>query len=253
MGVSSANVKGMCLMYCILRLSAKVTLAHEEQTALLCSNVFEHRTRTRGVIMNYAIHVIRHTVISIFTKTILGSALLTLGSLASAQDGQDLGEILNFRQYTPLFSSAGQPSREQLSLIKQTGYDRIIYIAFNNGRTAIPDEDQLVKDLGMDYLHIAVDFNKPSIRDFDAFADAMQREPQSKTFLHCQVNARASAFSFLYRVVYQGVDITEAKADMNTVWQPNAVWRDFIFAVMADRDMSAQCETCDWTPPVRNQ
>lgn len=203
--------------------------------------------------MNNASRAIRRTVVSICTKGALGAALLTFGTLANAQDGQSLSEILNYRQYTPLFSSAGQPSREQLPLIKEAGYDRVIYIAFNNGRTAIPDEDQLVKDLGMDYLHIAVDFNNPTLRDFDAFADAMQREPQSKTFLHCQVNARATAFSFLYRVLYQGVDIAEAKADMNTVWQPNEVWRDFIFAVMEDRGVSAQCASCDWTPPAARE
>lgn len=199
--------------------------------------------------MNHASHSFCRTVVTALARGAVGAALLTLTSLAGAQS---LDEILNYRQYTPLFSSAGQPSREQLPLIKEAGYDRVIYIAFNNGRTAIPEEDQLVKDLGMDYLHIAVDFNNPTIRDFDAFADAMQREPQSKTFLHCQVNARATAFSFLYRVLYQGVDISEAKADMNTVWQPNEVWRDFIFAVMADRGMSSECETCDWTPPASN-
>lgn len=203
--------------------------------------------------MSQSSRTIRRTVTSVLRKGAFGAALVALASLASAQDESSLSEILNYRQYTPLFSSAGQPSREQLPLIKQAGYDRVIYIAFNNGRTAIPEEDQLVKDLGMDYLHIAVDFNNPTIRDFDAFADAMQREPQSKTFLHCQVNARATAFSFLYRVLYQGVDVAAAKADMNTVWQPNSVWRDFIFAVMEDRGMSAQCETCDWTPPVSNQ
>ena len=235
-------------------------MAHWEQSALFCAqyilaqhNYFLDSWTTGEDKMNYASHAIRRAVFSVFSKVALTATFLTLTNMASAQEAQTLNEILNYREYTPLFSSAGQPSREQLPLIKAAGYDRVIYIAFNNGRTAIPDEDQLVKDLGMDYLHIAVDFNNPTIRDFDAFADAMQREPQSKTFLHCQVNARATAFSFLYRVLYQGVDIAEAKTDMNTVWQPNAVWRDFIFAVMEDRGMSAQCETCDWTPPASNQ
>ena len=200
--------------------------------------------------MNHASQTFRRTVISTFARGALGAALITFTSMGNAQDVESLSDILNYRQYTPLFSSAGQPSREQLPLIKEAGYDRVIYIAFNNGRTAIPDEDQLVKDLGMDYLHIAVDFNNPTLRDFDAFADAMEREPTSKTLLHCQVNARATAFSFLYRVLYQGVDVAQAKADMNSVWQPNEVWRDFIFAVMAERGMSAQCDTCDWTPPA---
>lgn len=180
------------------------------------------------------------------------TAILTLTSSLQGhtqEANQDLDAILNYRQYTPLFSSAGQPSREQFSLLKDDGYDRVIYIAFSNGRTAIPDEDQIVKDLGMDYLHIPVDFNNPTVRDFNAFADAMQREPESKTILHCQVNARATAFSLLYRVVYQGVSLAQAKEDMNTVWQPNAVWRDFIFDVLAAHDISNECEECDWTPP----
>jgi len=182
----------------------------------------------------------------------LFSTFVVLGSLplsVQAQDAPSVKDILNYKPYTPMFSSAGQPTREQLPLIKEAGYQRVIYIAFSNIGTAIPEEDQLVKELGMDYLHIPVDFNNPTIRDFNAFADAMQREPDTKTLLHCQVNARATAFSFLYRVIYDGVSVEEAKRDMNTVWQPNAVWRDFIFAVLAENGKSAECPGCDWTPP----
>ena len=197
--------------------------------------------------------LVRHKIYRLLA--IGASALVALAGSwqAQAQEAeQTLNSILNYRQYTPLFSSAGQPSREQFSILKEQGYDRVIYIAFSNGRTAIPDEDQIVKDLGMDYLHIPVDFNNPTVRDFNAFADAMQREPDSKTILHCQVNARATAFSLLYRVVYQGVPLAQAKADMNTVWQPNEVWRDFIFDVLAEHDISPDCEQCDWTPPSNN-
>ena len=63
------------------------------------------------------------------------------------------------------------------------------------------------------------------------------------------MNARATAFSFLYRVIYADVPLAQAKADMNTVWQPNEVWRDFIFTVLAENDISPDCEDCDWTPP----
>lgn len=182
----------------------------------------------------------------------LFTSFVVLGSLpfsAQAQDTPSVKDILNYKSYSPTFSSAGQPTREQLPLIKEAGYDRVIYIAFSNIGTAIPEEDQLVKALGLDYLHIPVDFNNPTIRDFNAFADAMKREPESKTLLHCQVNARATAFSFLYRVIYDGVSVEEAKRDMNTVWQPNEVWRDFIFAVLAENGKSAECPGCDWTPP----
>ena len=142
-------------------------------------------------------------------------ALSAVSVGAQAQDSPSVRDILNYKSYSPMFSSSGQPTREQLPLIKEAGYERVIYIAFSTVGPAIPEEDQLIKELGLDYLHIPVDFNNPTARDFNAFADAMQREPDMKTLLHCQVNARATAFSFLYRVIYEDVPVEEAKRDMN--------------------------------------
>jgi len=75
--------------------------------------------------MNHASRTIHRTVISVLRKGAFGAVLAALAGLASAQDEQGLSEILNYRQYTPLFSSAGQPSREQLPLIKQQVYQQI--------------------------------------------------------------------------------------------------------------------------------
>ncbi|MDP1930648.1 MAG: protein tyrosine phosphatase family protein [Gammaproteobacteria bacterium] len=178
-----------------------------------------------------------------------------MSTVAQAQEttSAKMSEILNFREYSSTFASAGQPTREQLELIRDSGYERVIYIAFSTVGPAIPEEDQLVKALGMDYLHIPVDFNNPTIRDFNAFADAMRREPDTKTLLHCQINARATAFSFLYRVIYEDVPVAQAKADMNSVWHPNQVWKDFIFDVLAQSGKSAECENCDWSVPAPRQ
>lgn len=163
---------------------------------------------------------------------------------------QALADISNFREYSPTFASAGQPTAEQLELVKEAGFERVIYIAFSTDGTAFPDEDRVVKDLGMDYVHVPVVWNNPTPADFGAFASVMQQDPDRKTLLHCQVNFRASAFSFLYRVIYEGVPVAEAKADMNTVWHPNEVWRDFIFDVLAAHDISPDCDGCSWEVPA---
>jgi protein tyrosine phosphatase (PTP) superfamily phosphohydrolase (DUF442 family) len=160
-----------------------------------------------------------------------------------------LAEITNFRQYSDTFASAGQPTREQFQLLADQGFERIVYIAFTNNNNAPADADQLVKGLGMEYMHVPVAFDNPLPDDFYAFADSMRRNTDKKTLLHCQVNARATAFSFLYRVLFDDISIAVAKADMNTVWQPNEVWRDFIFEVLDQNDVSPDCEGCDWTPP----
>lgn len=185
-------------------------------------------------------------------KTLLGlatTAMLINNAWAVEDVAPSLEKIVNFRQYSENFASSGQPSAEQFAAIAEQGFERIVYIAFTNNQNALPDADQVVKGLGMEYMHVPVTFDNPLPDDFYAFSDSMQRNTDKKTLLHCQVNARATAFSFLYRVIHEDVSISDAKADMNTVWQPNEVWRDFIFEVLAQNDISPDCEDCDWTPP----
>ena len=185
-----------------------------------------------------------------FLSSLLILMPLLAGSASAVEEADPaLAEITNFRQYSSTFASSGQPSREQFSTIAENGFKRIVYIAFTNNQNALPDADLVVKGLGMEYMQVPVDFNNPLPSDFYAFADSMRRNTDKKTLLHCQVNARATAFSFLYRVIYADVPVAQAKADMNTVWQPNEVWRDFIFAVLAENAISPDCEDCDWTPP----
>jgi len=181
---------------------------------------------------------------------IILTASFSSSLMALEETDPGLSEINNFRQYSGFFASSGQPTREQFSTIADHGFERVVYIAFTNNRNAIPDEDLVVKGLEMEYMHVPVDFSNPLPNDFYTFADSMQRNTGKKTLLHCQVNARATAFSFLYRVIYEDVAVTEAKADMNTVWQPNAVWRDFIFEVLGQNNIDPDCESCDWTPPA---
>lgn len=177
-------------------------------------------------------------------------ALTLFSACASWAADDDPTGILNFRAYSDTFASSGQPSQEQLRRLSDAGYSRVVYLAFSNSGDgkALADEDVIVTGLGMEYLHIPVVWDDPRPEQFETFAAYMRQAPQAHTLLHCMVNARASAFSFLYRVIYQGVPVAQAKADMNTVWQPNATWRDFIFAVLERHGIPAGCDGCDWTP-----
>lgn len=176
--------------------------------------------------------------------TMVATGSLVVGTVASSAE---LSEIRNYIEYSPTFASAGQPSREQLDDVRAAGFERVIYIAFSNSGNAISDEDAVVKELGMDYVQVPVIWDAPTKSDFYAFAGAMQHEPDRKTLLHCQANFRASAFSMLYRVLYEDVSVADAKADMNKIWQPNETWKNLIFAVLEDHDISGDCDGCDWT------
>jgi len=165
---------------------------------------------------------------------------------SSASYAGDLTDISNFRQYSDQFASSGQPSIEDLTSVKDAGFERIVYLAFSDDSTAIDAEDRRVKKHGMRYVHIPVDFNKPELEEFQTFLHLMQAEPDTKTLLHCQINLRASTFSLLYRVIALGVPLGEAKQVFDSVWQPNETWYRFIVTVLDHYNMSHECDECDW-------
>ena len=183
----------------------------------------------------------------IATTTRAAAACAALLIAVTNVSAVELDDISNYREYSSDFSSSGQPTEAQLKALKAEGFERIVYIAYSDHDNALENEDRLVKKLGMEYAHIPVEWSEPTPSDFYLFAGAMQRAPDKRTLLHCQVNFRASAFSFLYRVVYDDVPVKQAKADMNSVWHPNETWRELIFTVLNDNGISPECDGCDWS------
>jgi len=77
-----------------------------------------------------------------------------------------------------------------------------------------------------------VPWQSPTLRDYQTFAAIMRSQPTMKTLLHCQMNYRASAFSFLYRVLELDTPMPTAAADLYQIWSPNSTWMTFINSVL---------------------
>ena len=92
-------------------------------------------------------------------------AALILAAGMSSGAVADLEDISNFRSYSESFASSGQPSKRELGSVRDAGFERVIYLAFTTSGTAIDDEDEIVKELGMDYVHIPVDWENPTSSD----------------------------------------------------------------------------------------
>jgi len=155
-------------------------------------------------------------------------------------------EILNYREYSATLASAGQPNEAQLGDAAGAGFERVVFLAFSDHERALAHEDRIVRDLGMEYVHIPVIWGAPHSNDFYAFAGAMQREKDRKTLVHCELNFRASSFTLLYRVLYLDVPLADAIDDLTAVWIPSDTWRQFIFSTLEENGVSPHCDECLW-------
>ena len=137
--------------------------------------------------------------------------------------------VYNFRQAGPDLATSGQPSEEQLKAIAADGYQVVINLALHNDpRYSLADETRSVQSLGMDYVHIPVQFSSPTGSDLQQFFAAMDASKGKRVWVHCAANMRVTAFVGLYRHLRQGWPEAQAFALMSDVWQPNAVWSAFI-------------------------
>jgi protein tyrosine phosphatase (PTP) superfamily phosphohydrolase (DUF442 family) len=182
--------------------------------------------------------------VPLFIKSVL-LLLLTLPLFSAHADITDTTSeralpLLNKIEYSPSLTASGQPTAEALELAARSGYSRVIFLAFTNHQNALEHEDAIVKALDMEFIHIPVEWEDPSLADFDAFAAAMRVPTKQRTLLHCEVNFRASVFGFLYQVIYQGVPMGEAIALMHAIWIPNEVWEDFIVRVLSVNGLDYQ-------------
>jgi protein tyrosine phosphatase (PTP) superfamily phosphohydrolase (DUF442 family) len=174
-------------------------------------------------------------------KTMFIASLLCVlaGSLAAHTDAANSDEdngfnLLNRIDYSPALTTSGQPTEAELRQIASAGYDRVIFLAFSNHPKAVAHEDDIVRNLGLQFIHIPVEWESPSPADFLAFAAVMQTHGSGRTLVHCEVNFRASVFGFLYQVLFARADVDEALSQMQSIWVPNDTWEAFIVRVMSD-------------------
>jgi protein tyrosine phosphatase (PTP) superfamily phosphohydrolase (DUF442 family) len=124
--------------------------------------------------------------------------------------------------------TAGQPSEEQLGGLRAAGYQLVINLAPPTTFGSIPNEGQLVAQSGIPYINIPVDRKMPRYEDFALFSAVLEQSKPRRVLVHCQINQRASVFTFLYRVIYEQIPPVEAWTDVTAIWVPNARWSAFV-------------------------
>ncbi len=132
-------------------------------------------------------------------------------------------------------ATAGQPTEEQLAAVHAQGFEVVVNLGLLDPRYCLPDEAGSVAALGMAYHHVPVDFQQPTLADFDAFRKVMQDARGKRVFVHCAANMRVSCFVALYGETDLGWSRADADAHVAKLWQPNDVWAGFLKDVREKR------------------
>jgi len=124
----------------------------------------------------------------------------------------------NFVAVSERIHTSGQPSAAQLGGLKDKGYGLVVNLAPPTTLGSISDEGMLVARTGISYLNIPVDWHSPRYEDFELFGNVLEHSGSMRVLVHCQVNRRASVFTFLFQVVHDGAAPNRAWENVNAVW-----------------------------------
>ena len=159
---------------------------------------------------------------------------------AFAEEPEDKYPI-NFKRYSESIASAGQLHDRHIPFIEKEDYSLVVYLAFDSSddesRLGI---DKLIRGVGARYIQLPVDWFQPTPEDYNHFVGAVTANNERNVLVHCQMNFRASAFSFLYRVIEGDEDFEKAKEDMLSVWTPDNTWTTFINEVLMLKDANGR-------------
>ena len=148
-----------------------------------------------------------------------------------ADTGRGIGA--NYVAATERLHTAGQPDAATLATLAEQGFGLVVNLAPPSNPGSVADEGKLVAEDGPTYVNIPVVWQKPTYEDFELFSAVMNGARDRKVLVHCQLNMRASAFAFLYRVIHENTPPEEALKALRAVWIPRDQWATFTADVLA--------------------
>ena len=138
------------------------------------------------------------------------------------------GPMMNFVRVDDQLATGGHFVGDGIAQMQAEGVEVVIDL-----RDEPPEgHRERVEAVGLTYINIPVLWRSPEHSDFEAFRVAMAEHADEHVLVQCQANYRASAFTYLYRVLYGGVEEAEARAAMNEIWEPEGDWQAYIEGIL---------------------
>lgn len=145
--------------------------------------------------------------------TILVSSMISAHAAITPTSLSDV-KAIKFNSDTVITS--GLPTKKQFDKLKQAGVDLVINLIPNDNPSGYPNEAELVAKAQMQYAHISVDWQQPTLADIEQFFAIMDANKGKNILIHCAANYRASAFYYLYESTR--LHHAENQADTMSPW-----------------------------------
>ncbi|MDO5543068.1 MAG: protein tyrosine phosphatase family protein [Acinetobacter sp.] len=143
-----------------------------------------------------------------------------------------LSQIKNFQFIHERLFSSGQPTAEELKQIKEYGIGTVINLAESDAEHALPHEDKICLDIGLNYIQLPISWETPSSDQCLLLLDLVNHLLESQmVWVHCSNNNHVSSLMYLYRQYFMDVDIATAQDSLHDIWKPNETWTGLIHAV----------------------
>ncbi len=167
-----------------------------------------------------------NTVISVFTILAISSSAY----VAAQMHGDDVhtGPTMNHHRVDERLSTGGHFVEGGLAAIHAQGIRVVIDL-----RDKPPaNQQQQLAELGIEWINIPVVWTSPERVDFERFSEAMTKHQGGNVLVQCQANYRASAMTYLYRVLVEKIPEAEASKDLLAVWEPSGRWAEYMNEIL---------------------
>ena len=139
-----------------------------------------------------------------------------------------MDKIINYIQINDNIATSGQPTKKQFKQIAQEGYEIVINLAVCHSEGRIEEEDKVVTDLGMNYIHIPVEFEEPTEKNLLDFIEILDLLSHKKIWVHCIMNYRVSAFMYVFHKYVLRTPFDEIDLSVLEEWGPSQQWQDIM-------------------------
>lgn len=147
-----------------------------------------------------------------------------------------LGSTYNVHRYGNLILS-GQFKKEDVSLIKAAGIDRIVSL-----RTSPEldwDESAVVQAVGLEYIEHPFLAPEAMTDDLIEQVCVILRQPSGRTLVHCGGADRVGAIWLVHRVLDHGLSVEEAEKEAEQVGLKTAAYKQKALAYIQDRQKNS--------------